>query len=190
MQLIVVGVLALIGLLNAGLVQTRKGPPGSLEMSAEVNAWLFMKMFDINFNTPNREMMYQTSLFCGIYDPEYEQCLASIYLSLCRGHAVCSTFMPHLEDIDEMIDEKCGNEKPEDLLKCAREHTDECGDVFENSAECASVMTAFLDWLEAAFTDGGARGIAASRRRLMNGDSISLKEKRRLFEYLRSSMSK
>jgi hypothetical protein len=58
MQLIVVGFFALIGLLNAGLVQTRMHD--SLEMSAEVNAWLFMKLFDIDFNTPNREMMYQT----------------------------------------------------------------------------------------------------------------------------------
>jgi hypothetical protein len=49
-------------------------------------------------------------------------------------------------------------------------------------------MTNFLDWLEAAFSDGGARGIAASRKRLRNDDSISLKEKRRLFEYLKSSI--
>ena len=188
MQLIVVGFFALIGLINAELVQTRMHD--SLEMYAEVNAWLFMKLFDIDFNTPNREMMYQTSLFCAIRDPDYEQCLACNYKSLCRGHAVCSQFVLYLEDIDKMIDDKCGSEPLENVLKCARDHANECGDVFENSAECATVMTNFLDWLEAAFSDGGARGIAASRKRLRNDDSISLKEKRHLFEYLKSSMSK
>jgi hypothetical protein len=98
--------------------------------------------------------------------------------------------MPDLEDIEKMIDDKCGSEPPENVLKCARDHANECGEVFENSAECATVITNFLDWLEAAFSDGGARGIAASRKRLRNDDSISLKEKRRLFEYLKSSMSK
>lgn len=178
--------MALIGLVNAGLVQKSMDP--FVKMAAEVNSWVFMKLFNIEFSTPNMEMMYQNTLFCGKYDPEYDQCLASLYISLCRGHAVCSQFIQHSEEIEEMMDKKCGNEKPQDVLKCGREHTDECGEVFENSAECAEVMTAFLDWLERSFSDGGAQGIAATRKRLRNGDSISLKEKRRLFEHLKSSM--
>lgn len=32
-----------------------------------------------------------------------------------------------------MIDEKCGNVKPEEILTCAKKHADECGEYFENS---------------------------------------------------------
>jgi hypothetical protein len=50
MQMLVIGVLTLVGLINAGFVQKRMHTTGSLEENAAVNAWLFMKMFNIEFD--------------------------------------------------------------------------------------------------------------------------------------------
>lgn len=91
-----------------------------------------------------------------------------------------------------MIDEKCGNVKPEEILTCAKKHADECGEYFENSAECPNVMNNFIEWIEGSFSDidEGSRGIPTSRRRLSNGDTIPLNDKRRLFEYIEYKLSK
>lgn len=196
MQMLVIGVLALVGLINAGFVQKRMHTTGSLEENAAVNAWLFMKMFNIEFDEPfyaNYHMMYQSCLFCGKYDPEYKQCLDSIFVTLCRGHDVCKQFIPHLEKIAMVIDKQCGNMKPEGVLTCARKHAKECDGYFENPwAECPNVMNDFIDWIEGSFgdIDEGSRGIPASRRGLANDDAISLNDNRRLFEYIKSKLSK
>ena len=195
MQMLVIGVLTLVGLINAGFVQKRMHTTSSPEENAAVNAWLFMKMFNIEFDKScdaNYRMMYHTSLFCGKYDPEYKQCLGFIFVTLCRKQDACKPFIPHLEHIEMTIDEKCSNVKPEEILTCARKHADECGQYFGNSAECTNVMNNFIDWIEGSFADRdeGSRGIPASGRGLANGDTISLNDNRRLFEYIKSKLSK
>jgi hypothetical protein len=195
MQMLVIGVLALVGLINAGFVQKRMYTTGSLEDNAAKNAKLFLKMFNIESDKScdaNYRMMYHTSLFCGKYDPEYKQCLGFIFVTLCPAYDVCKQFIPHFEHIEMMIDEKCGNIKPEEILTCARKHADKCGQYFENSAECPNVMINFIDWIEGSFDDidERSRGIPVSGRGLANGDTISSNDNRRLFEYVKSKLSK
>jgi hypothetical protein len=191
MKLFFVAFFTVIGLINGGYIQKRFHDSGSPEERAGVNAWLFSKLFDIDLK--DFPMLYGATLFCEKYDITSKHCLGGMFVTLCRGHDECNTFVGNLESIDRMIDDKCGGVKPEEILQCMRDSANDCGTYFDPPEGCSDVINNYADWVESKFIEeekDKESGEHHTSKKIQSASDVELlKEKRRLIELLRSKLN-
>jgi len=188
MKFLFAALFAMFGLIHAGsLPQKRYQNTGDILTDSTFNTAMFFKMFDLEWWKWG--MVQGTTAFCQFYDPNFDWCMDMVFTVLCYGHDECSEFTGDLGELDKYFDEHCEEVPDDQILQCARDNVDKCGEYFDASKDCESIINDYVDWVEGQFTK-----TEISRKSLNNkkrGTTNPLDVKQRLFsKLLKSKMFK